>query len=258
MNFAFWLLILSAITGLVYLLDIIYFAKKRAPNAKPNFIIEQSRSFFPIFLIVLLLRSFLIEPFRIPSGSLEPTLLVGDFVAVNKFIYGIRLPVIEKKVLPISNPKTGDIVVFRWAPDPNFDYIKRIIGTPGDVISYKNKILSINGVTANQTFIKYTTDPSSDIPVAEYSEDLAGIKHKIFKRSDFPAIDFDITVPPDSYFVMGDNRDDSADSRFWGFVQDEYIRGKAFLTWLSFNKQDYTIRWDRIGKMINRDSHDKS
>ncbi|MDF1757649.1 MAG: signal peptidase I [Legionellaceae bacterium] len=251
MNFAFWLLLLSAITGAIYFLDVIYFSKRRAAGVKANFIFEQSRAFFPIFLIVLVLRSFIIEPFRIPSGSLEPTLLVGDFVAVNKFIYGIRLPVWEKKVIPITNPKTGDIVVFRWVPDPSLDYIKRVIGRPGDHISYKNKILTVNGVEATQKFIKYTTDPSSGNAVAEYSEDLAGVEHKLFRRSNIPAVNFEVTVPANSYFVMGDNRDDSADSRFWGFVGDEYIRGKAFLTWLSWDKKNYSVRFKRIGKMIN-------
>jgi signal peptidase I len=251
MNFAFWLLLLSLVTGLIFLVDVIYFAKKRTADEKPNFIIEHSRSFFPIFITVLLLRSFLIEPFRIPSGSLEPTLLVGDFVAVNKFIYGIRLPVWEKKIIPISNPKTADIVVFRWAPDPSFDYIKRVIGVPGDVVEYHNKTLTINGVEAKQTFIKYTTDPSSGKAVAEYSEKLGDVSHNIYQQADSAAIDFKVTVPADNYFVMGDNRDDSADSRFWGFVEDEYIRGKAFAIWLSWNKKDYSVRFNRIGKLIH-------
>ena len=130
MNFALILLVLSGISGFIYLLDVVFWAKKRAPDQMPGHIVEYSRSFFPIFFIVLLLRSFLVEPFRIPSGSLEPTLLVGDFVAVNKFAYGLRLPVWEKKVVPIANPKTGQIVVFRWPPDPSYDFIKRVIGGP--------------------------------------------------------------------------------------------------------------------------------
>ncbi len=117
---------------------------------------------------MLLLRSFLVEPFRIPSGSLEPTLLVGDFVAVNKFAYGFRLPVWEKKIIPVANPKTGEIAVFRWPPSPNYDYIKRVIGTPGDRISYHNKVLTVNGVEAKQTFVGYTTDESSGRAVAQY------------------------------------------------------------------------------------------
>lgn len=251
MNFALILLILSAFTGFIYLLDVAFWAKKRSPNQKPGRIVEWSRSFFPVFFIVLLLRSFLIEPFRIPSGSLEPTLLVGDFVAVNKFSYGIRLPVWEKKVLPISNPKTGEIAVFRWPPDPTYDYIKRVIGVPGDKISYHNKILTVNGQVAKQTFIEYTIDESSGKAVAKYKENLNGINHDIFTRADVPAIDFDVVVPEGNYFMMGDNRDDSADSRFWGFVPDNNLRGKAFLVWMSWNGKTDSVRWYKIGRLIN-------
>jgi signal peptidase I len=251
MNFAFWLLLLSVITGVIYLLDIIFWANKRNPDQKPRRLIEYSRSFFPVFIIVLLLRSFLVEPFRIPSGSLEPTLLVGDFLAVNKFSYGLRLPVWEKKVIPIANPKTGEIAVFRWPPDPSFDYIKRVIGTPGDKVSYHNKILSINGHPMKQTFIEYTTDESSGKAVAKYRENLNGVEHDIYVRPDVPAVDFEVEVPKGQYFMMGDNRDDSADSRFWGFVNDEYLRGKAFIVWMSWNGKADTIRWSRIGHLIH-------
>lgn len=251
MNFAFWLLVLSIVSGLIYLLDIVFWSKKRSANQHMPKIIEYSRSFFPVFVLVLLLRSFLIEPFRIPSGSLEPTLLVGDFLAVNKFIYGLRLPVWEKKVLSISHPKTGEIVVFRWPPDPSYDYIKRVIGVPSDKISYHNKVLTINGQEAKQSFIGYTTDASSGNTVAEYSENLHGVTHRIFIRPNIPAVDFDITVPANQYFVMGDNRDDSADSRFWGFVGDEYLRGKAFFLWMSWNNKTASIRWNRIGTIIH-------
>lgn len=250
MNFAFWLVVLSCITGFIYLLDGVFWAKKRSPEQKPGRIIEYSRSFFPVFFIVLILRSFLVEPFRIPSGSLEPTLLVGDFLAVNKFIYGLRLPVIEKKIIPISNPKTGEIIVFRWPPDPTFDYIKRVIGVPGDNVVYHNKVLSINGKEMSRTFLGYTTDESSGKAVAKYHENLQGIEHDIFVRPDVPAIDFNVVVPPGQYFVMGDNRDDSADSRFWGFVADEFVRGKAFLLWMSWNGQTDIVRWNRIGHLI--------
>lgn len=250
MNFALILLVLSGISGFIYMLDVIFWAKKRTPNQKPNLIIEYSRSFFPIFFIVLLLRSFLIEPFRIPSGSLEPTLLVGDFVAVNKFAYGFRLPVWEKKVISVANPKTGEVAVFRWPPDPSYDYIKRVIGVPGDKISYHNKKLTINGVEAKQRFIEYTVDESSGNAVAKYQEDLNGVVHDIFIRTDVPAIDYDLVVPEGQYFMMGDNRDDSADSRFWGFVPDSYLRGKAFLVWMSWNAKAFAPRWSQIGKWI--------
>jgi signal peptidase I len=251
MNFALILVILSLVSGIIYLLDVLFWAKKRTQNQKPHKIIEYSRSFFPIFFIVLLLRSFLVEPFRIPSGSLEPTLLVGDFVAVNKFAYGLRLPVLENKIIPIADPKTGEVAVFRWPPDPSYDYIKRVIGVPGDVISYHNKVLTINGQQAKQTFVEYTTDESSGKPVSKYKENLNGVVHYIFIRKDVPAIDFDLVVPEGNYFMMGDNRDDSADSRFWGFVPDSYFRGKAFLVWMSWNGKIANVRWSRIGKLIN-------
>jgi signal peptidase I len=251
MNFAFWLVILSFFTGIIYLLDVLIWAPKRKSKQKPSRIIEFSRSFFPVFFIVLLLRSFLVEPFRIPSGSLEPTLLVGDFLAVNKFSYGLRLPVLEKKILPIANPKTGEIAVFRWPPDPSYDYIKRVIGVPGDHVSYHNKVLTINGKQMTQTFIEYTTDESSGKAVAKYREDLNGVQHDIFVRPDVAAVDFDVEVPAGHYFMMGDNRDDSADSRFWGFVADKYLRGKAFLIWMSWNGQTDMVRWSRLGHLIH-------
>lgn len=251
MNFALILVILSFVSGLIYLLDVVFWEKKRSNGQPPGRIVEYSRSFFPVFLIVLLLRSFLVEPFRIPSGSLEPTLLVGDFVAVNKFAYGLRLPVVEKKIIPIANPKTGEIAVFRWPPEPSYDYIKRVIGTPGDKISYHNKILTVNGKEAKQTFVEYTMDESSGRPVAKYKEDLNGVVHDIFTRADMPAVDFDVTVPEGNYFMMGDNRDDSADSRFWGFVPDSYLRGKAFLVWMSWNGKTDNLRWSKIGRLIH-------
>ena len=251
MNFALWLLVLSLISGVISLIDILVWSKKRVPNQAPNRVIEYSRSFFPVFFIVLLVRSFLIELFRITSGSLEPTLLVGDFVAVNKFAYGFRLPVWEKKVISVSNPKTGEIAVFRWPPDPSLDFIKRVIGVPGDKISYHNKVLTINGKPMKQKFIEYTTDESSGNTVALYQEDLNGIKHSIFVRPNIPAVDFDITVPKGHYFMMGDNRDDSADSRYWGYVADEYLRGKAFMVWMSWNGKTDMVRWNKLGRMIH-------
>ena len=250
MNFALLLVCLALGSGLIYLLDILFWAKNRKSGQQPSKIIELSISFFPVFLIVLLLRSFLVEPFRIPSGSLEPTLLVGDFVAVNKFAYGLRLPVLEKKILPISNPKTGEIAVFRWPPNPTYDYIKRVIGVPGDTIQYKNKKLTINGNEMKQTFIEYTLDESSGKSVAKYRENLNGIEHDIFIRPDIQATDFEIKVPEGQYFMMGDNRDDSADSRYWGFVSDDYLRGKAFMVWMSWNNNTKMPRWSNIGHLI--------
>lgn len=251
MNFALILLILSLVSGVIYLLDGLFWAKKRTSEQKPNKIIEYARSFFPVFLTVLLIRSFLIEPFRIPSGSLEPTLLVGDFIVVNKFAYGLRLPVLEKKVVSLNNPKQGDIAVFRWPPNPSLDFIKRVIGTPGDTIAYHNKVLTINGKTIKQTFVSYAVDESSGRTVAQYRENINGIEHDIFIRPDVQPFDFEVTVPKNHYFMMGDNRDDSADSRYWGFVADEYLRGKALLVWLSWNGKTDMIRWHKLGRIIH-------
>ena len=251
MNFALILLILSAVSGLITLLDVLFFARRRTTAQRMPKIIEYSRSFFPVFFAVLLFRSFLIEPFRIPSSSLEPTLLVGDFVAVNKFAYGFRLPVWEKKIIPTASPKKGEVAVFRWPPDPSFDYIKRVIGTPGDTISYHDKKLTINGKPAMQTFIEYSTDESSGRAVAKYQEDLNGVVHAIYVRPDISGTDFDVVVPAHAYFMMGDNRDDSADSRYWGFVSDEYLRGKAFMVWMSWDGKQDTIRWDHLGRLIH-------
>ncbi|MGQ3892815.1 signal peptidase I [Legionella sp. CNM-4043-24] len=250
MNFALLLVVLSLVSGVIYLLDILFWARKRKADQKPNKIIEYSRSFFPVFFIVLLVRSFLIEPFRIPSGSLEPTLMVGDFVAVNKFAYGFRLPVWEKKVIPVANPKSGDVVVFRWPPDPSYDYIKRVIGAGGDKVAYHNKVLTVNGKEMKQSFVEYTTDESSGRAVARYRENLNGVEHDIYVRNDVPAEDFELVVPEGQYFMMGDNRDDSADSRYWGFVSDDYLRGKAFAVWMSWNGKTDAVRWSNIGRLI--------
>lgn len=250
MNFALMLVVLSAITGLGYLLDVLFFAKRRVKGAKPGKILEFCRSFFPVFFIVLLLRSFIIEPFRIPSGSLEPTLNVGDFVAVSKFSYGLRLPVLEDKIMPVALPKNGQIAVFRWPPNPSYDYIKRVIGVPGDTVEYINKVLFINGKKAEQTFVEYTTDESSGRAVAKYKENLLGTIHDIYVNTNIPAFDFKVTVPEGQYFMMGDNRDDSADSRYWGFVGEEYLRGRGVLVWMSWNSKVSAVRWSRIGTII--------
>ena len=250
MNFALLLLVLSLISGLIALTDKLFWAKRRKPGQEPGKIVEYSYSYFPVFFLVLLLRSFLIEPFRIPSGSLEPTLNVGDFVAVNKFAYGIRLPVWDKKIIPINNPKTGEIAVFRWPPAPQYDFIKRVIGVSGDKVSYHNKVLTINGREMKQTFVEYTTDESSGKAVAKYRENLSGVLHDIYVHPEVAPVDYDITVPEGYYFMMGDNRDDSADSRFWGFVADDYLRGKAFFVWLSWNSKTGGFRWSNIGHFI--------
>lgn len=257
MNFNFELILFYAtvITGLITLFDTLFLARKRKADQKLPVLVDYGRSFFPVLLIVFLLRSFLFEPFRIPSGSLEPTLYAGDFIIVNKFDYGIRLPVLHFKLFgEDKKPERGDIMVFRWPPDPSYNFIKRVIGLPGDKISYVNKTLIVNGQKIPQEYlgIGLAQDESgAEWKAEEKREDLLGIKHKIFIDTRKESRDYgEITVPEGSYFVMGDNRDDSADSRFWGFVPDENIVGKAVLVWLSWDGSNHNIRFNRMGKKI--------
>lgn len=264
-NFALILVILVFATGALILLDKFILAPRRArvrnqqensaqdKSIEPPAIFGFARSLFPIFLIVLLLRSFLVEPFRIPSGSLEPTLLPGDFIFVNKFSYGLRVPVTNTKFVDIGEPRLGDIVVFRWPVNPSIDYIKRIIGTPGDHIAYINKQFFINGEPLEQEVVTVTRDydeSGRSWLVEEREETINGESHLIYVRPEIPAKDFEWTVPPGNYLAIGDNRDNSLDSRSWGFVPEEDLLGKAFLVVVSWDKQVKGIRWNRIGKVI--------
>lgn len=270
MNFNFELILFYAtvISGVIALLDVIFWAPKRklaheqlaanleiAPPEKMPLIIDYARSFFPILLLVFFLRSFLYEPFRIPSGSLEPTLLIGDFILVNKFDYGVRLPVLHKLVYPTDGPQRGDIMVFRWPANPSVDFIKRVIGLPGDKISYINKVLYVNGQKISQEYEKpsVSIDESGNLTdVVQKQEDFFGIKHAIFEAPGQTSYDYhDIEVPKGMYFVMGDNRDFSADSRFWGFVPDENIVGKASAIWMSWDSMAHNVRWNRLAKVIH-------
>jgi signal peptidase I len=262
MNFNFELILFYAtvVTGVIALFDIIFLEPRRkraqaaGKKAKMPLLVDYSRSFFPVLIIVFLLRSFLFEPFRIPSGSLEPTLLTGDFILVNKFDYGVRLPVVHKKMFGSGAPQRGDIVVFRWPPNPSVDFIKRVVGVPGDRISYVNKELTINGQKIPlENLQKSTTydELGREIQANEMQENLLGIQHHVFINPDKTSRDFnDIVVPEGMYFMMGDNRDDSADSRYWGFVPDKNIVGKAVLVWMSWDKQNTSFRFNRIGKVI--------
>lgn len=261
MNIELLLTVLTLLTGILAVFDRLVLQprrKKAQLNSTepdhPPLVFDYARSLFPVFLIVLLIRSFFYEPFRIPSGSLEPTLLVGDFILVNKFIYGIRLPVSHAQIIPVQKPQRGDIMVFRFPPDPRIDYIKRVVGLPGDKISYVDKQFTINGQAVPQTLVGYATQTdqrSNTVPVLVKEEDLMGVKHLINVRPGAFAPDMrDIIVPAGHYFMVGDNRDDSADSRVWGFVPEANIVGRADRIWMSWNSPETAVRFSRIGTAI--------
>ncbi|WP_455216938.1 signal peptidase I [Kaarinaea lacus] len=215
--------------------------------------VEYSRSLFPVILAVLVLRSFLVEPFRIPSGSMMPTLLAGDFILVNKFSYGIRLPVVDTKIIPIGEPERGDVLVFRYPKDPSTDYIKRVIGVPGDRIAYYNKQLFINGEPAVQTGLGRYEGVGTGVSMSGAqvrSEQLSGVTHNILIDEGKGTVEGEFSVPEGQYFVMGDNRDNSNDSRYWGFVPEENLVGKAFMIWMNWDSSAGGITWNRIGNDI--------
>lgn len=284
-NFALILFVLTVATGVVWALDIFYLAPRRRQRAKyalaefdarqaklrsegikveqgdrsrleaellrqPTWI-EYSGSFFPVIALVFFLRSFLYEPFKIPSSSMVPTLEIGDLILVNKFTYGIRLPIINKKVVELNSPQRGDVMVFKYPKDMSLDYIKRVIGIPGDKIEYKNKRLVVNGKAVSYEALPDYLDEEHLTYSKQYRELLNGAQHRILNDDRAPSYvqnpdpfpgrencsynveGFSCTVPAGHYFVMGDNRDNSLDSRYWGFVPDQNIVGKAFFIWMN-------------------------
>jgi signal peptidase I len=287
MNFALILFVLVIITGLAWVADKVFFMPRRraaAAAAVAEFNRQQERvdarfadengdatraqlrdnqlrqpmwleytaGFFPVILLVFVLRSFVVEPFKIPSGSMIPTLQVGDFILVNKFDYGIRSPLGDRKLFANHDPKRGDVVVFRYPEDESVDYIKRVIGVPGDVVAYENKRLTINGVSVPETPLPDYLDEERMGYSKQFEEDLDGRKNAILNIPTQPAFvrgvhDFPYKenctydsngvvckVPPGNYFMMGDNRDNSEDSRYWGFVPDKNLVGRAFFIWMNF------------------------
>jgi signal peptidase I len=297
MNFdlALLLVVLSALTGVIWLIDKLAFAPARRRRAesigditalseaerkarmqeamREPVITEYARSFFPVLVLILIFRSFIAEPFKIPSGSMMPTLLVGDFILVNKFAYGLRLPVLNSRFLEIGEPKRGDVVVFRYPgylcerdgkdvrsgnpcyepliPVPKQDYIKRVVGLPGDEIIYRNKVVYVNGVEIPQTYVGPYVGPAesgrslADAQVKD--EDLSGTTHRMMVLPQNSGREGTWRVPPASYFVMGDNRDSSADSRYWGFVPEDNLVGRAIMIWMNW---DDSIDYRRIGTVI--------
>lgn len=282
-DFAALLVLLSALTGVIWLIDALFFAKARAARVeagaqvKEPLIVEYARSFFPVIFIVLIVRSFLAEPFRIPSNSMMPTLLTGDFVLVSKFSYGIRLPVLDTKIIPIGEPQRGDVFVFRYpgyacegraersarpcgepfAQVPFENYIKRVVGLPGDVIEVHDKVVTVNGVRVEaQPLDRYVGVGSGRemTGALRLSETLGEKTHDILvvpnlRRGGLGEGRW--VVPEGQYFAMGDNRDNSQDSRFWGFVPEHALVGKAFLIWMNWDGKNGGVDFSRIGTVIH-------
>lgn len=254
-DFPLILVILTFLSGVIWLVDSRFFKVKReAAHRKEPWYVDYARSLFPVFLIVLIIRSFIFQPYRVPTGSLEPTIMPNDFIVVNQFAYGLRLPVLNTKIFSIGEPKTGDIAVFRYPVNHAYNYIKRVIGTPGDHVVYKNKRLIINGKTISQKLLGNRPDvePNGDINSSLYEENLNGIKHQILvhRVGTGENNSFDIVVPKEMYFMMGDNRDNSGDSRFWGFVPEKDLIGKGEMIWLSWDSETHRIRWHRMGRFL--------
>jgi signal peptidase I len=275
MNFDFsaLLVFLTFLTGGIWAIDVFYFAPKRRNKAEDSVrgagdsahidsnsdiyrepkIVEYAHSFFPVILIVLILRSFIVEPFRIPSNSMMPTLLTGDFILVNKFSYGIRLPVLNNKIIEVSAPERGDVVVFRFPKNPSIDYIKRVVGVPGDRILYKNKKVYINNKLIKQEFKGTYEGVGSGIMMTGsdlFTEHLDDADHEILVDSRRHNQVMNFQVPAGQYFVMGDNRDNSNDSRFWGTVPEENLVGKAFMIWMNWDSAGDGLALNRIGSQI--------
>tara|TARA_R110000868_G_scaffold45179_5_gene150141 strand:- start:699 stop:1607 length:909 start_codon:yes stop_codon:yes gene_type:complete len=280
--FSIFLVVLTLSSGLIWLVDSLVFAPKRrdriaVTRAEHNidaevkleqplpWLVDTAQQIFPVIAFVLVLRSFLYEPFQIPSGSMMPTLLVGDFILVEKFTYGLKDPVMRKKFVEMGEPERGDVVVFKYPVDPNLDYIKRVIGLPGDTVIYRNKQLQIkpacntadNCQPMQPVALKLESvgeEFQNFSPLERYTEQLGEVSHNIYRNTDHtnrsrdyyqqPGTKVDEwLVPEGHYFVMGDNRDNSLDGRFWGFVPEENLVGKAVAIWISFEFDRVPSSW---------------
>ena len=259
MDFEFALFLALLLAGLIILWDRSIGRPKRIRQSEPGvtlrmpLLVEYSRSFFPVILAVFLLRAFVVEPFRIPSGSMLPSLFIGDFILVSKSSYGVKLPVLKRQIIPISTPERGDVMVFRFPRDPKTNFIKRVIGAPGDVVSYHNKRLSINGQPLPLESVELVDWPSKDQDkrIKTFLEGIGEENHTIMIDSRRSSSSIRVKVPAGHYFVMGDNRDHSNDSRYWGFVPEEFVVGKAFFIWFSWDSAGGGgVNWARIGNVI--------
>jgi signal peptidase I len=263
LDFALVLVVLTSLAGIIWLIDTLLFRQRRKdkaaqlgpePAGEP-IAVEYARSLFPVLLLVLVFRSFFFEPFKIPSGSMIPTLLIGDFIVVNKFAYGLRLPVLNKKVVSYGDPKRGDVAVFRYPVDPGINFIKRVIGLPGDSITYRNKQVFVNGEPIrNEDLGQFkSSDLKCSTPrkdaVLEY-QDLGSEGHHILLHESVPGRNGQWVVPEGHYFMMGDNRDRSNDSRAWGFVPEANLVGRAVGIWLNFDFEKGCADWSRVGDGI--------
>ncbi|WP_346798714.1 signal peptidase I [Halomonas sp. Bachu 37] len=254
MDFSLLLVLAVAVSGVIYLLDVVWWrpkrhqriasaeastmegldAKTREKLLKEPWPVDYARSFFPVLLVVLVVRSFIIEPFQIPSGSMRPTLDVGDFILVNKYAYGLRLPVVHTRILEVDDPERGDVMVFRFPEEPSVNFIKRVIGLPGDRIRYEGKQLYVNDEAVPKQLIE--EGPQENPRELLFEEQLSEATHFIYNNPRDPGPQMrEIEVPEGYYFTMGDNRDHSNDSRYWGFVPQENIVGRAFAVWMHWD-----------------------
>lgn len=252
-DFSLMLVVLTFLSGVIWAVDVWFFRQRRADERKEKepVVVEYARSFFPILLIVLIVRSFLFEPFRIPSSSMVPTLLVGDFIFVNKFEYGLRLPVVNTKIVEIGEPKRGDVVVFRLPSDPSTNYIKRLVGLPGDTVRYQNRQLFINNEPVNSEPLGAYAEDSQPGALL-YNEYLGDVKHNILLMPGRRSLEGTFEIPAGHYFMMGDNRDNSRDSRYQGvgIIPENKVVGKAVRIWMNWSFPNMP-RWSRIGNAIN-------
>ncbi|MFC3283681.1 signal peptidase I [Litchfieldella rifensis] len=254
MDFSLLLVVAVAVTGLIWLLDAVWLGNARRARvaaaeaetgerldetsrrrvAKEPWLVDYARSFFPVLLVVLLLRSFVVEPFQIPSGSMRPTLEIGDFILVNKYTYGLRLPVLNTEIVELGEPERGDVMVFRFPQEPSVNFIKRVVGLPGDHIRYEGKQLFVNGKPVSKSLLEEV--PREAPNELLFEERLGAVSHRIYNNPRDPGPQVrELEVPEGHYFMMGDNRDHSNDSRYWGFVPEENIVGKAFAVWMHWD-----------------------